>query len=119
MSIKDLSVTVIRGGDTTGESKKSEWRYGVWCLGVKKRARSRNKHTQLNIGRGSTLDREIAEAAARGWIAKNMKTVERAEVIAHRMDIVTERDGVVIEGWSPFDEESNKRWPIDVASLVG
>lgn len=101
------------------EQKKSEWRYGVWVLGVKKRARSRNKHTELNLGRGSSLDQAIAEACAKSWIAKNMKTVERAEVIAHRMDIVTERDGVTIEGWSPFEENDNKRWALDVATLVG
>ena len=95
-------------------NKISEWRYGVYCVGLKKRARTKNRHTQLNLGRGSSLDKEIAESCARAWVACNMKSVDCIEVIAHRMDLETDSRGVTMEHWAPFTKEDNHRWAIGV-----
>jgi hypothetical protein len=92
-----------------GEIKKTEWRYGVRCVGIKKRARNRNRHSETDLFRtdGELFDERMAEVRAREWLEKNMKTFERVEVFACRFHI-----GEGMEEWRPFDEEDNKSWAL-------
>lgn len=91
------------------------WRYGVRCVGIKKRCRKEERHIGgdrlCSIGE-TTGEPDEAEAKrlALEWIANNMKSVRKAYATAARWE---EASHGLIET-QPFTPEWNKAWELPV-----
>ena len=90
------------------------WKYGVTCIGVKKRCRKEDRHTQLKLKEFAAPDEELAKEVARKWVEDNMKTVRKVEATMTMFEIEKDSMGVQVEHWQPFTKEHNIRIALEV-----
>jgi hypothetical protein len=90
---------------------KTVWRYGVKCLGVKKRCRKIDSHftDKKELGEDEVVNSDVAISRARKWIFENMKTCQKANATA---TLWTLSDDGIGEVWEPFTKEHNLSWPV-------
>ncbi len=85
------------------------WKYGAYCIGVRKRCRKIERHISDPLGTTTgEPSRDEAKRLADEWIFRNMKSTTKAYATATYWTSGTNG----MEGWEPFTDAHNLRWEI-------
>ena len=97
--------------ETQPKNKRQVWRYGVHAVGVKKRCRKVDFHTESErrgLAELNEVDEEKAKALAKAWIAQNMKSFTKAFATITLWTI----DDEGFQTWEPMNKDHNLKFQL-------